>query len=162
MTDLIQTLVGAVPDARISNLLARRAELMVLTEASRKAVLTPVEPGGLSHALRALIAVRASERLGDIRMKDHYYEHFTQCEDFYDLIGLVEPDAKSGDAWLQAVLDHADMLTCRPRAATRDDIQTLYKAGISDADIVRLAELAAFLGYQARLVAGLRLMETIR
>lgn len=162
MTDLIEALVGAVPDARINNLLARRANLMALTEASRKAVLTPVEPGGLSHALRALIAVRASEHLGDVRMKDHYYEYFTQCEDFYDLIGLVEPDAKSDDPWLQAVLDHADMLTCAPRTATKDDIQTLYEAGVSDADIVRLAELAAFLGYQARLVAGLRLMEVAR
>lgn len=54
------------------------------------------------------------------------------------------------------------MLTCAPRTATKDDIQTLYEAGVSDADIVRLAELAAFLGYQARLVAGLRLMEVAR
>lgn len=162
MTDLIETLVGESSDDRLKGLLARRAELMALTEASRKAVLTPAEPGGLSHALRALIAVRASERLGDMRMKDHYYEHFTQCEDFYDLVGLVEPDAVSDDRWLQAILDHADMLTCRPRTATRDDIQKLYEAGVSDADIVRLAELAAFLGYQARLVAGLRLMEDIR
>jgi uncharacterized protein YciW len=162
MTDLIEALVGPVPYARITNLLARRADLMALTEASRKAVLTPVEPGGLSHALRALIAVRASERLGDVRMKDNYYEHFTQCEDFYDLAGLVEPNAKSDDPWLQAILDHADMLTCAPRTATRNDIQKLYDAGVSDADIVRLAEVAAFLGYEARLVAGLRLMETIR
>ncbi|MGK6317264.1 hypothetical protein [Neorhizobium sp. DT-125] len=56
-------------------MLERRADLMALTEASRKAVLTPVEPGDLSRALRALIAARASERLGGTRMKDHYYEH---------------------------------------------------------------------------------------
>lgn len=162
MTDLIETLVGDGADDRLAELLARRADLMALTEASRKAVLTPAEPGGLSHALRALIAVRASERLGDMRMKDHYYEHFTQAEDFYDLVGLVEPDTRSDDPWLQAILDHADMLTCRPRTATRGDIDRLYAAGVSDADIVRLAELAAFLGYQARLVAGLRLMEIAR
>jgi uncharacterized protein YciW len=161
MTDLIETLVGG-PDDRLKQLLVRRADLMALTEASRKAVLTPVEPGGLSHALRALIAVRASERLGDTRMKDHYYDHFTQCEDFYDLVGLVEPDVRSDDARLQAILDHADMLTCRPRTATKSDIEKLSAAGVSDADIVRLAELAAFLGYQARLVAGLRLMELAR
>jgi uncharacterized protein YciW len=162
MTDLIETLVGDGADDRLKQLLARRAELMALTEASRKAVLTPAEPGGLSHALRALIAVRASERLGDMKMKDHYYDHFTRCEDFYDLVGLVEPDATTDDHWLQAVLDHAEMLTCRPRTATRQDIEKLYAAEVSDADIVRLAELAAFLGYQARLVAGLRLMEITR
>lgn len=162
MTELIETLVGDASDDRLKQLLARRAEQMALTEASRKAVLTPAEAGGLSHALRALIAVRASERLGDVRMKDHYYEHFTQCEDFYDLVGLVDADATSDDPWLQAVLDHADMLTCRPRTATKADIDRLLSAGVSDADIVRLAELAAFLGYQARLVAGLRLMEMSR
>lgn len=112
--------------------------------------------------MRALIAVKASERLGDIRMKDHYYEPFTQREDFYKPIGLVEPDAVSDDPWLRAILDHASMLTCRPRTATRNDIRKLYDAGVSDADIVRLAEFAALLGYQAHLVAGLRLMETIR
>lgn len=162
MTDLIETLIGGEAGNRLKELLLRRADLMVLTEASRKAVLTPVEAGGLSHALRALIAVRASERLGDMRMKDHYYEHFTQCDDFYDLIGLIEPDARSDDPWLQAILDHADMLTCHPRTATKGDIEALYAAGVGDADIVRLAELAAFLGYQARLIAGLRLMETAR
>ena len=34
----------------------------------------------------------------------------------------------------------------------------LQGAGISDADIVRLCELNAFLAYQFRLIAGLRLL----
>jgi uncharacterized protein YciW len=159
MTDLIEALAGPASGSRMKELLAQRADLMALTEASRNAVLTPVDPGGISHALRALIAVRATERLGDLRMKDHYYDHFTQCDDFYDLAGLVEPDATTDDRRLQAILDHADMLTCRPRVATREDIDRLLEAGVGDADIVRLAELVAFLGYQARLVAGLRLMQ---
>jgi uncharacterized protein YciW len=159
MTDLIETLAGPTPGEQMKNLLAQRADLMALTEASRKAVLTPADPGGLSYALRALIAVRATERLGDLRMKDHYYDHFTTCDDFYDLTGLIDPEATSDDARLQAILTHADMLTARPRVATAEDIDRLREAGVTDADIVRLAELAAFLGYQARLVAGLRLMQ---
>ncbi len=162
MTDLVETLAGPAPGDLMKDLLLQRADLMALTDASRKAVLTPADPGGLPYALRALIALRAAERLGDARLKDHYYEHFTRCDDFYDLAGLVEPDAKSDDERLQAILDHADMLICRPRTATKDDIERLLKAGIGDADIVRLAELAAFLAYQARLVAGLRLMQETR
>ena len=38
------------------------------------------------------------------------------------------------------------------------DIAGLQTAGVSDADIVRLCELVAFLAYQLRVVAGLRLM----
>ena len=41
---------------------------------------------------------------------------------------------------------------------TAADVSDLQRAGISDADIVRLAELVAFMAYQLRLVAGLRLM----
>ncbi|MGK6317263.1 hypothetical protein [Neorhizobium sp. DT-125] len=54
------------------------------------------------------------------------------------------------------------MPTCRPRTATRNGIEKLYKAGVSDADIVRLAELAAFVGYQTGVVASLRLMEEVQ
>ena len=38
-------------------------------------------------------------------------------------------------------------------------LQALKSAGICDADIVRLAELTAFLAYQLRVVAGLKLMQ---
>ena len=42
---------------------------------------------------------------------------------------------------------------------TRLDIADLQAAGVADADIVRLAELNAFLAYQIRVIAGLRLMQ---
>ena len=46
-----------------------------------------------------------------------------------------------------------------PRAEmTENDIRTLQNAGITDADIVRLSELNAFLAYQVRLVATLSLL----
>ena len=162
MTNTIEELGGIEPQSPISALLTRRAELMALTEKSRQAVLSPAESGGLTHALRALIAVRASERLGDEVMKDYYYGLFSACDDFYEFAGLVDPDTTPQDAWLAAVLGHADLLTRNPRSATQKHIEELRRAGLEEADIVRLAELAAFLGYQARLVAGLRLMEASR
>ena len=39
-----------------------------------------------------------------------------------------------------------------------EDISKLQAVGVSDADIVRLCELIAFVAYQVRVVAGLRLM----
>jgi uncharacterized protein YciW len=57
---------------------------------------------------------------------------------------------------------HADRLTLAPREATRQDIAALTAAGITEPDIVRLSELAAFVNYQLRVVAGLRLLKAVQ
>ena len=41
------------------------------------------------------------------------------------------------------------------------DIAALKAAGVGEADIVRLSELAAFVNYQLRVVAGLKLLKEI-
>ena len=56
---------------------------------------------------------------------------------------------------------HADLLTLAPRKATRADITALKDAGVSEADIVRLSELAAFVNYQQRVIAGVRLLKQV-
>lgn len=159
MTNSIASLAGLAADSPLRALLKQRADIVELTDKSRQAVLTPADPGGLSWTVRALIALRTAVRLGDAAMKEHYFDLFSHGEGAYDLADLAEPDHRPHDAWLAAVLDHADRLTCQPHTATPADIETLKKVGVSDADIVRLAELVAFLGYQARLIAGLRLLE---
>ena len=63
------------------------------------------------------------------------------------------------DARATAILRHVDLLTVRPRDATRGDVQVLVAAGLDEADIVRLAELVSFMAYLLRLVAGLRALE---
>ena len=45
-----------------------------------------------------------------------------------------------------------------PREIRAEDIEALKTAGVADPDIVRLCELNAFLAYEIRLVAGLRLL----
>lgn len=162
MADLIASLAGLTADSPVRALLARRADILELTERSRQAVLNPRDAGGLSPTIRALIAVRAAARLGDSVLKDHYFDLFSHGYGAYDLADLTDPDKRADEPWLAAVLEHADRLSRQPRTATRADIATLKSAGVSDADIVRLAELAAFLAYQARVVAGLRLMEARR
>jgi uncharacterized protein YciW len=75
---------------------------------------------------------------------------------------LADPAFKGdGDAKLTAVLAYTDLVTQAPKDAAASDITQLQNAGVSDADIVRLAELNAFLAYQIRLIAGLRLMKEL-
>ena len=160
MSDLIASLAGLAVDSPVRALLTRRADILELTERSRQAVLNPRDAGGLSPTVRALVAVRAAAQLNDRVLKDHYFELFSHSEGAYDLAELADPDKRADDPWLAAVLDHADRLTREPRTATAADIASLKLVGVSDADIVRLAELVAFIAYQARVVAGLRLMES--
>ena len=57
---------------------------------------------------------------------------------------------------------HADLLTTAPREATRQDIERLKAAGVAEPDIVRLAELAAFVNYQLRVIAGLKVLKGVQ
>ena len=59
---------------------------------------------------------------------------------------------------VKAILRHTDLVTVDPKEAAQDDISALKSAGITEPDIVRLSELIAFVGYQVRVVKGLRLM----
>ena len=66
-----------------------------------------------------------------------------------------------GDRRLTALIRHVDLVTREPKTATRQDIRALQEAGVAEADIVRLAELIAFINYQIRVVAGIKLMGEI-
>ncbi len=73
---------------------------------------------------------------------------------------LADP-AETGKAHqLETVLAFVDKVANRTRDIVADDVVQLQAAGMSDADIVRLCELVAFLAYQLRVIAGLRLMQS--
>jgi len=59
---------------------------------------------------------------------------------------------------LAAALEHAHLLVFHPRDAARTDLQALLDAGWSTTDIVTLSQLVAFLAFQIRVVAGLRVL----
>jgi uncharacterized protein YciW len=77
-----------------------------------------------------------------------------------------ETTARIADIWfdggtdgrLKALIRHTDLVAHAPKNATRRDIELLQEAGFSDGDIVRLSELIAFVSYQIRVAAGLRLL----
>jgi CMD domain protein len=57
---------------------------------------------------------------------------------------------------LTAAFDHLHMLVFHPRDAAPPALQVLLDAGWSTTDIVTLSQIAAFLSFQIRAVAGLR------
>jgi CMD domain protein len=80
-------------------------------------------------------------------------------EDTTGLIYHAGADGRAAlGARLTAALEHAHLLVFRPRDAAPSDMKALLGAGWSDTGIVTLSQLVAFLSFQVRVVAGLRVL----
>lgn len=157
----IMRVAEVAPDSALAADLERRSEIFRLSQAAQDAVLTPTAAGGLSHAERAALACRMARINADDRLAGHYRATLEAAGTTDVLAAVCDPgtgvDAIDG-ARLKAIVRHVDLLTRTPRQATRRNIEDLKAAGIEEADIVRLSELIAFVNYQARVIAGLRLL----
>jgi uncharacterized protein YciW len=149
---------GVAPAAAMAAALEGRADILSMTDRSRESVLRPAAPGGLSHALRAALAVRICRLSGEEALADLYAADLAAADPAPEISALAAPGAAPADPWTAALVAHADAATTAPRDATAADIDRLRAAGVSEPDIVRLSQLVAFLAYEARVVAGLRLM----
>ncbi len=135
-----------------------RADVLRMTQTAEDAVLKPRDPGGWSHAIRAALAVRIARLNACSELADHYLE--LSGANAFDV--LSDPSSTKASEDLKPCLRFIDRVAARPREVTADDIRILQDAGVSDADIVRLTELNAFLGYQIRLIEGLALLKEVR
>ncbi len=150
---LIEKLVAAPAGSALAEALLSRADILNLSEASHDAVIIPQSPGGLGHGLRAALAARMARQYDLPNLAEHY--ETLMCRSSED----GEPDDGATQGRTNAIVAHADLLTLRPRDATRADIETLKSAGLTEPDIVRLAELSAFVSYQARVIKGLQALK---
>jgi len=150
---LIEEMAGIRPRSPLAEALASRADILRLSQASHDAVLLPKDAGGISHGLRAALAARMARQNDQTPLAVHY-------DGLMRRSGEIEasPVSAADQRRVAAIVAHADLLTLHPREATRRDIEALTEAGIDDPDIVRLAELAAFVNYQARVIKGLQVL----
>lgn len=139
-----------------------RADVFALTQQTEDAALSPNQAGGISHAERAAIACRIARLNNSQALAEHYQQRLAQSHaaDLYQLVADPDTAGMFDDQQLEARVRHVDLVTQTPKDAGHADIQALRDVGISDADIVRLAELIAFVNYQVRLLTGLRLLKT--
>jgi CMD domain protein len=159
MTDLMLELAGVESDSPLAAIAAKRSDIFELTQKTHDAALKPAEPGGLSHGLRAALACRIATLNGDRSFLEHFRKLLGEAKANDAEMNVAELSATASDARLRALIRHTDLIACQPRKASGADIAFLSGAGISEADIVRLSELIAFVSYQMRVVAGLRLMK---
>lgn len=156
MSDFQNTTAFAVSGISLETAVGRaaqgRAKILEMTQAAENAVLAPADPGGISYDLRAALAVRIARLNGENALADRYAARIAGDAT------LADP-AQDGKAQnLGAVVAFMDKVAVHTAQVRAEDVEALKSAGVGDADIVRLTELNAFLAYQIRLIAGLRLM----
>ena len=158
MSDVVLELAEIEPGSLLAAAVSKRADIFELTQTTHDAALTPCDPGGLSHGMRAALACRIAQLAANADLERH----------FLALVGgvgaseverrVADLDFSGEDLRTSALIRHSDLIARDPKSASGNDIVLLREAGVSDADIVRLSELVAFVSYQIRVVAGLKLM----
>jgi CMD domain protein len=117
-----------------------------------------LEAGGASPALRA--AVDAA--IADARARGPYGRYPSGPLSREDTAGpryRVGADARRAlGPRLAAAFEHMHLLVFHPRDAAPAALQALLDAGWSTTGIVTLSQIAAFLSFQIRVVAGLRVL----
>lgn len=134
--------------------LEARNNILQMTQQAEDAVLKPADAGRWSHSLRAALAARMASQNGLTDLADHYSSMILDEA----LKPIADLDSDGNAQGLGHVVSYMDRVAVRPRDVVETDISNLQASGVSDADIVKLTELNAFMAYQARLVAGLRLI----
>ncbi|WP_108483365.1 hypothetical protein [Oceaniglobus ichthyenteri] len=153
MTSTLTNLLGPTTGA-VTTALDGRASIVAATQGAENAVLTPRETGAWSHDLRHALAARIAAQHDEPDAAEHYRSKINDST----LANLADPQNDGSDQGLAHVCAFMDRVAQQTRDVNAQDIKDLQSAGVSDADIVRLCELNAFLAYQLRVLAGLRLL----
>jgi uncharacterized protein YciW len=64
----------------------------------------------------------------------------------------------AGEPRWRTILGHVDRLTTTPDSAQREHINALLASGLSPQALVALSQVVAYVNFQARVCAGLRLL----
>ncbi|WP_417606908.1 hypothetical protein [Primorskyibacter flagellatus] len=146
-------IAGVTNGSAVADATATRANIIEMTQSAENAVLRPEDCGAFDHATRAALAARVARLSADEALAQHYLSGAG------DHAVLADPSETGASQGLGTVVAFVDKVANQTRDIAPEDIAGLQAEGIADADIVRLCELVAFLAYQIRVIAGLRLMQ---
>lgn len=143
----------AVERASIGYWVAALSQAHGLT-AHYAALLADLDPGTLATLADAVPAALTTGPFGS------YPPGPLSAEDVDGLHWTAPPELRTavGDR-LAAALEHAHLLTFRPRDASPDALQSLLEAGWSTDGVVTVSQLVAFTHFQLRVVAGLSILK---
>jgi CMD domain protein len=159
-SDLLNALAGVAKGSRLATLRAQRAEIMALIQANYDALFVPADDGGVTHAERGLVALRVALLDESKPLVAHYRDYVARYQVEMAQIDAVQKPALDAplSPRLIALLAHADRLTDAPHLATPEHLAHLKRHGLSDANIVTISQLIAFVSFQVRALVGLQLL----
>lgn len=153
--DLIEDLLGVTPDDALGALRRQRADILRHTEGAFRELVTPAEPGALSQAERAALALRGALIEGDAALAARFEALVPEPD---RALARTFP-APTGEDRTAILYRYADMVAREPERCEQADIDRLQALGLGAQEIVALTQLVAFVPFQTRLLAGLRLMQ---
>jgi CMD domain protein len=152
-------LAGLEPGSPLFALRRQRSDVVAHLQGSDDAIFAPRDDGGLSRAERAAAALRVAILLGDEVLQEHYRDRLAGLDPSDTLVRTAEagPRTVTDPRWA-SVLAHVDRVTTDPATAARKHLDELLDAGLSPHAVVSLSQVIAFVNFQARALAGLRML----
>jgi len=146
--DVMDALAGLRGGSAIGELRQRRPDVVRHLQGSDDAIFAPAHHGGFTRPEREAAAMRVAMLLRDSVLEEHYQRR---------LIALGESHPLNG-ARGEAVLAHVDRVTMSPDSATQTDLDGLLAVGLTPHAVVSLSQLIAYVNFQSRVLAGLRML----
>jgi uncharacterized protein YciW len=143
--DVVDALAG-ISGSALADLRRQRPDVVKHLQGSDDAIFAPQDDGGFSRDERAAAALRIATLLRDSVLETHYR-------------GRLGHATVLNDARGAAVLRHVERITTDPDAAAKADIDALLAAGLTPHAVVSLSQLIAFVNFQSRVLAGLRMLK---
>ncbi|MGR6432628.1 CMD domain-containing protein [Rhizobium sp. PAMB 3174] len=159
MIDAMDKAAGLTPDDAVFEARRFRPEFVEGAELCRLSVLAPKTDQGLPPVLRLALARRMAAFNADQVLMDGYDAELASLETSPGHLALAHGETDL-DEPLATIARHVDLVTMTPSKAARGDIEKLEAAGLSNPQIVALSELIAFVNFQTRVAAGLRLLRS--
>ncbi|HME85896.1 MAG TPA: CMD domain protein [Roseiarcus sp.] len=159
--DVIDAALGIASGSPLDRLRSERPEVRDRTQSSYTTLLDRPEPGSLSLAERLAIALRIANVNAASGLAKHYRERLALASNEALLRAIDDNLLGSLTPRLGAMVRHADLLTLEPSRASQSDLSLLAARGLSSSEIVTLSQIIAFVAYQARVVASLKLIAEV-
>jgi CMD domain protein len=156
--DVMDTLAG-LADSAPAALRRQRPDVVKHLQGSDDAIFAPQDDGGLTRAERTTAALRVATLLRDPVLSEHYRARLATLDPNGTLARTVEGSARITEGRWDAILAHVDLVTRGPGSAERKDIDNLLAAGLSSHAVVLLSQLIAYVNFQSRVLAGLRMLK---
>jgi CMD domain protein len=159
-SDIIDRLAGIQEGSPLANLRALRPEVARYAQGSYEALLEPADPAGISLVERHLIALSIATLERSDELREHHRQRLAELGAAPELIEAAQAGTESAALTPRhaTLLRHAKQLTLDPAASTKTDLETLSALGLTPREIVIVSQLIAFVTFQVRVLAGLRII----